>query len=220
MKHILILLTALCFSLLPAQAGLPDGLLDDAPFKPFEITLSYGSHPYHLTRFGASIVQPGRLVHNSARYKTDATVSMNTTAEFAWYFSPRWAVTQLFGYHKMKTSVYDSARMTPMSEKYVYEETPYYLYTAGIRYVYVIRKHYRLYGELQAGYVWKNKDLKYFQFFEGEAKRGLTGQIIPMGIQTTGRLFLNVELISFGEYANTSSYDATLGVRAGLGFRF
>ena len=41
-----------------------------------------------------------------------------------------------------------------------------------------------------------------------------------MGIQTTGRLFLNVELISFGEYANTSSYDATLGVRAGLGFRF
>ena len=221
MRRFLVLLP-LFFLFAPAslRAG-SGGWLDGAPFKRYEIVLSYGGLPYHPYRFDPmSHILPGYLVHNSGRFETSVKTRLNFTLEGAWFLNSRLAVTQLFGYHVMETEVYDSAHMTPASEKWVNEQTPYYLYTAGIRYVYVIHDHYRLYGEVQGGYVWKNKNLKYFEIFPDEAKRGLTGEVIPLALQTTGRLFLNLEMLVFGEYANLTSSNPSLGMRIGAGFRF
>lgn len=203
-----------------AQEG--QGFLDNAPDKPFEIVLSYGGTPYHHYRFStASGILPTILVHRQGKYDTEEKTTPSLNLEAAWYFNPRMAVTQLFSYHKMETGfqLWGKTDTGSHGEK-VIEQTPYLIYMTGFRYLYVKKPHFRLYGEVAGGYVWKDKNLEYFELFPGEGSRGFTGQIIPVGLQTTGRLFINAELFGFGEYANIDLSRPTLGITFGLGYRF
>ncbi|MBQ1700090.1 MAG: hypothetical protein II029_06450 [Bacteroidales bacterium] len=198
-------------------------VLGDDCLKRFEVTLSYGGAPFHHHRFDKnSFIIPSILMHNTIRYKTTEKSTMNVSLEGAWYFSNRLALTQVFSYHKMETGVYDNAKIGPNGspKEWIYEQTPYYIYMAGLRVLYVNSDHYRLYGELNGGYVWKDNSLKYFEIFPEEAIRGFTAEIIPFAVQTTGRIFLNAELLSFGEYSNTDLSSTTLGIRIGVGCRF
>ncbi len=202
-----------------AQDG--SGFWDNGPDKPFEIVASYGGTPYHPYRFlEYTHILPSVLVQKHGRFTTDVKTSMNLSVEGAWYFHPRMAATMLLSYHKMETGVYDPSSHSEHPRQWINEQTPYYIFLAGYRFLYVKKTHYRLYGELAGGYVWKDKSLYYFEFFPGEASRSITGEFIPLGLQTTGRLFLNAELLGFGEYSNIDISKPTLGVRFGLGYRF